>query len=110
MIYSVEISPDAKRDLFDVLQYIRENDSLEQARAIVSRLEDRIASLETMPSRGNRPPEMDYFGPHSYREVHEPPFRIFYRVKGNVVQVLSVLDARRNVRDILADRFMKRPS
>jgi plasmid stabilization system protein ParE len=108
--YIIEISPDAKRDLFEISLYIKKNDSLEQARKIVSRLEDRIATLETMPSRGKRPPEMERFGPHSFRELHEPPFRIFYRVKGNIVQVLSFLDARRNVRDILADRIMKRSS
>ena len=43
----------------------------------------------------------------TYRELIERPWRILYRVEANTVYVLALIDARRNVEDILLDRFVR---
>jgi len=40
-----------------------------------------------------------------YREIVTAPWRIIYRISDKNVYVLSVLDARRNVEDILLKRL-----
>ena len=43
------------------------------------------------------------------RELIESPWRILYRIEADTVYVLAVIDARRNVEDLLLDRFVRRP-
>ncbi|MDD4169451.1 MAG: type II toxin-antitoxin system RelE/ParE family toxin [Desulfotomaculaceae bacterium] len=42
----------------------------------------------------------------NYRELIAPPWRIIYKIEGNKVLVLAVINARRNVEDVLLDRFI----
>jgi plasmid stabilization system protein ParE len=61
------------------------------AERLIARLHLRIASLERLPGRGRRVPEL----PGSdARELVEGNFRIVYRVVGKEIQVLTVFDSR----------------
>jgi hypothetical protein len=40
-----------------------------------------------------------------YREIILAHWRMIYRIAGQTVYVLAVFDARRNLEDILLDRF-----
>jgi hypothetical protein len=41
-----------------------------------------------------------------YRELIELPWRIIYKIEEDKVFVLAVIDGRRNMEDILLDRFV----
>lgn len=45
-------------------------------------------------------------GISQYREVVISPWRVIYRVEAARVLVVSVIDSRRNVEDILLGRFL----
>ncbi|HNY64188.1 MAG TPA: type II toxin-antitoxin system RelE/ParE family toxin [Deltaproteobacteria bacterium] len=51
-------------------------------------------------------PELQEQGIIQYRELIVAPWRIISRISKNSVYVLSVLDARQNVEDILLKRFI----
>jgi len=73
---------------------------------ILQNIKQKVSALYTMPDRGRIVPELKAQGIHTYRELIIAPWRIIYRISDTTVFVLSVIDSRRNVEDILLDRFI----
>ena len=59
-----------------------------------------------MPGRCRIVPELKDQGIMQYRELIVPPWRIMFRIAEMKVYVLSVLDSRRNIEDILLKRLV----
>lgn len=96
----------AQNDLKHVTEYIS-IDSPGHAPQILKKIKQKASDLYTMPDRGRIVPELKDQGIHTYRELIIAPWRIIYRVSDTTVFVLSVIDSRRNVEDILLDRFVR---
>lgn len=96
----------AQSDLKQIIDYIA-FDSPENALQILKKLRQKASSLYALPDRGRIVPELKDQGIHMYREIMDPPWRIIYRISAATVYVLSVIDSRRNVEDILLNRFVK---
>jgi addiction module RelE/StbE family toxin len=95
----------AERDLEQIVDYIA-RDSESKALDILHALRSKASNLKTMPERGRIVPELKAHGIATYRELIVAPWRMIYRADGKTVLVLSVIDARRNLEDILLDRFL----
>lgn len=103
--YNVYWSEAAENDLVSVIEYIaREN--LLQAGKIFGEIKKRAQSLNAFPDRGRMVPELQNQGITLYRELIIGPWRVMYRVSEDSVYVLSVLDSRQNVEDILLQRLI----
>ena len=72
----------------------------------IDRILDRGEALATMSHRGRPPPELRTIGDRTWLEVIESPWRVLYRVVGDVVEIHAVLDGRRDLRDLLLDRLL----
>ncbi len=96
----------AEKDLAGIIEYIASEDA-GRALAVLNRIKRRAAGLEHMPKRGRIVPELRRQGISRFREIVVNPWRILYRIEGNTVYVVSVLDGRRNVEDILLERMLK---
>ncbi len=59
-----------------------------------------------MPERCRLVPELKGQGIMQYRELIVPPWRILFRIAEKKVYILSVLDSRRNIEDILLERLI----
>ncbi|MFZ5774692.1 MAG: type II toxin-antitoxin system RelE/ParE family toxin [Thermodesulfobacteriota bacterium] len=70
-------------------------------------MKEAAAALSRFPERGPLVPELLAQGISLYRELVVAPWRIVYRVSGSTVFVLLVMDARRNVEDVLLGRLLK---
>jgi len=103
--YSVRWADTAEHDLEAIIDFIAE-DSPENAMLILEQLRERAANLNSSPERGRIVPELKEHGIIIYRELIFPPWRIIYRLHEQAVYVLAVLDSRRNLEDILLDRFV----
>lgn len=103
--YEVIWSDAAKRDLDGIVDYIA-HDSVSNAVNVFNKIKGMCSDLYFYPSRGRVVPELRDYGVLWYRELVVKPWRIIYRVIGNRVFVLSVVDSRRNVEDILLSRFL----
>jgi toxin ParE1/3/4 len=103
--YQVVWTLTARRDLKELVEYLTV-DSGVQARKVYFATREKADNLRQMPLQGRIVPELRYFGILSYRELINPPWRIIYKIEGNKVWVLAVIDGRRNVEDILLDRFI----
>jgi toxin ParE1/3/4 len=102
--YDVRWSETSENDLVAIVQYVAE-DNPHQAHEIFKRIKETASNLRAFPDRGRIVPELLEQGVTQYRELIIPPWRIIYRVSENKVYVLSVLDSRQNVEDMLLRRL-----
>jgi toxin ParE1/3/4 len=95
----------AENDLKEIIEYIA-TDSPTNALITLKKIKQKASSLYTLPERGRIVPELKDQGILLYRELIVPPWRIIYRISEMKVYVLSILDARQNVEDILLGRLI----
>lgn len=104
--YKVEWAAVAEVDLKQTIDYIA-IDSPGNALQILERIKQKVSALYTLPERGRIVPELQGQGISIYRELIVGPWRIVYRISDTTVFVLSIIDSRQNVEDILLKRFLK---
>lgn len=85
----------AVADLEAIADYIA-LENIAAASALVQRITLRVRQLEDHPESGSRPRELG--NRTRYRQLAEPPCRIFYRFDGKHVFILHVLRTERLLR------------
>ena len=106
MKYEVRIDNVASGDLYAIYRYVAINDSPVNAGHLLDSIQKAMLSLETMPARGNHPPEMQRWGIFDFREIFFKPYRIIYEIRDKSVFIHVVLDGRRNCEDLLQQRLL----
>ncbi|MHB8842911.1 MAG: type II toxin-antitoxin system RelE/ParE family toxin [Candidatus Aquicultor sp.] len=107
MRYKVIIDSQAKLDLKEIFIYVAMNDSVQSANKLLDALEETCYKLEKFPERGHIPPELRPTGIKSYLEILYKPYRIIYEIENNLIYIHSVIDGRRNIQEILSNRFLR---
>ena len=95
----------AENDLKNIIEYISVN-SPQNALKILKKIKQKATNLYTLPERGRIVPELQDQGVLQYRELVIPPWRLIYRTSERKIFVLSVIDSRQNVEDILLKRLI----
>ena len=86
----------ALNDLDAIADYIAlENPAA--AAELVRRVFAHVEQLEAHPESGNKPPEL---GRSRYRQIVEPPCRVFFRFDGEKVFVLHLMCAEQLLRPV----------
>ena len=97
----------AENDLKEIIGYISiRNPS--NAKKILRKIKSKASSLYTFPERGRIVPELQKQGISQYRELIISPWRLIYRISEKEIFVLSFLDSRQNVEDILLNRLIQK--
>ena len=104
-IHVVRWSETSQNDLKSIIEYIAE-DNPSHAYKVFGDIKTKASALHSFPERGRIVPELQDQGITQYRELIVPPWRIIYRISGEAVYVLSILDSRQNVEDILLKRLL----
>ncbi len=94
-------SRDASDDLIDIISFIADRSGNKMAREVYSRIKERVESVIEFPATGRVVPELTTIGITDIHELIEPPWRVFYRIYQNEVRILSVIDGRRNIEELL---------
>ena len=102
--YEVIWSHVAENDLRNIIKYVAE-DSPVNASNVFKKIRQKASSLYTLPERGRIVQELRDHGILQYRELTISPWRVIYRISGKIVYVLSILDSRQNIEDILLKRL-----
>jgi toxin ParE1/3/4 len=84
----------ALADLDAIADYIA-LDKPEAASALVKRVFEHVEHLQQYPESGSRPPELKR---SRYRQIVEPPCRVFYRYDGEQVYILYVMRSEQLLR------------
>ena len=81
----------ALSDLDAIADYIA-LDKPDAASALVKKVFEHVGHLQSYPESGSRPPELKR---SRYRQIIEPPCRVFYRYDGERVYILYVMRSER---------------
>ena len=95
----------AENDLKNIIEY-NSVDSPQNAIKILEKIKKKASNLYTLSERGRIVPELQGQGILQYRELVIPPWRLIYRIDERKIYVLSVIDSRQNVEDILLNRLI----
>ncbi len=106
MKYQVEWAEVAEHDLKQIIDYIAV-DSPGNALPILKKIRQKVSNLYALPERGRIVPELQDQGIQIYRELIVAPWRVVYRISDITVYVLSVIDSRQNVEDVLLNRLIR---
>jgi len=104
--YKIEWATVAESDLKQIIDYIAA-ESPDNAMHLFKKIRQKASGLYVFPERGRIVPELQGQGINIYRELILEPWRIVYRISDETVFVLSVIDSRQNVEDILLSRLIK---
>ncbi len=102
--YEVIWAETAEKDLLKVIEHVAQN-SPGNATKILRKIKKRVDDLYYSPTRCRIIPELYEHGITQYREMIIKPWRVMFRISNEKVYVLSVLDSRRNIEDILLKRL-----
>ena len=91
----------ASDDLVEIITYIKERSGKQIANEIYLRIINHVEKIVIFPESGRLIPELLALGIIDIREIIETPWRIFYRVETSEVQIISIIDGRRNVEELL---------
>lgn len=105
--YQVVWAAVAEHDLREIIGYISV-ESPGNALRILQKIKEKASILHTLPEKGRIVPELQDQGISQYRELIIPPWRLIYRIAKHEIYVLSVIDSRRNVEDILLKRLIQK--
>ncbi|MBX3248339.1 MAG: type II toxin-antitoxin system RelE/ParE family toxin [Myxococcales bacterium] len=98
----------ALADYEAILDFVTERDGIEHAERLHRKLHPAVGRLATHPERCRVVPELRAVGVVTYRELIVKPYRVPFRVRGDDVLVLAVLDARRDLEETLFARLTQR--
>lgn len=107
MAFHVQLTEDAARDLAEIFDYLDRYHSPARATDVLEQVERRFLSLSDYPHSGSHPKELLDLGIQEYREVLCHPYRIIYRVLGQIVYVLVIADGRRDMQTLLQRRLLQ---
>jgi toxin ParE1/3/4 len=93
-------------DLEQIVGFVAERSPASASR-LLRKIETSARSLENASSRGRVVPEFALFGIEEWRELILAPYRLIYRVSGKQIAILALLDARRDLQDLLLERLVR---
>ena len=108
MSFEVFLTADAACDLEELYQYIVRHDAPGKAEHVLMSIEKTFSSLSESPERGAYPKELLALGIRDYREVFFKPYRVIYRVMGDTVYVLLIVDGLRDMQTLLQRRLLEK--
>ncbi len=104
--YSVIWTNSAKYDLENIIEYIKIA-SISNAKEIFFEITEKCNNLYYFPIKCKIVPELQQIEIVKYREVIYKKWRVIYKIDNQKVYILIVVDASRNVEDLLFQRLLK---
>lgn len=107
MKFVVRLAPEAEDELLSIYLQVAKADAAARAEELLDRLADAVTALDRLARRGRAVPELVRVAVREFRELILKPHRIIYEIVGRQVYVHAVLDGRRDLRDLLAERLLR---
>jgi toxin ParE1/3/4 len=104
--YFVNMTQSAENDLNEIILFIAQNNP-QNALKILEKIQAKINTLDHSPYRGAYVPELLARNIKEYRQITESPWKVIYRVDDEIVNILAIIDSRRNLSDVLVRKLLK---
>ena len=106
MKYSIVWSIDASSELLDIVAFQKEKYGSRKALETYEKLREKVLVTREQPDIGRVVPELTAIGLLSVRELIEAPWRVLYTVNDGRIEIISVIDSRRNFEEILYKKIL----
>ena len=106
--HALRWTKNAKDDLLNIVTRIKEDGSPTTAKEIYKRLKDKAHSSNLFPLKGRVVLELQIEGIMHYREIIVTPWRIIYKVGSDTVYIMSIIDSRQNVDNLLLEKILSK--
>ena len=103
----VLILASAQADLLALRSYIVKNFSSTTWKTTYTKLKTSIQNLATFPHLGGIPPELESLNLTQYRQILSSKNRVIYEVRQDAVYVHLIVDARRDLKEVLMQRLLR---
>ncbi len=100
MNYTIEWTKDAVRNLNEILDYIIQNDGKSIAEKNYQKIKKKTSLLKVSPLQGRDVKELKSLK-KEYYEVIVKPWTIIYTIDKEIINILLVIDSRRDLEELL---------
>ncbi len=106
MSFKVIWSEDASLDLVDIVSHIKIHSGKGIAKEIYTRIKSKVDNIVDFPKAGMVVPELVNIGVTDIYQIIVSPWKVYYKVIEDKILVLSVIDGRRNLEEILYKKII----
>jgi toxin ParE1/3/4 len=106
MKYKINWSKDAGEEFIEIISWYKHNVGKNAAQKIYSKINSQIEKLKDMPGIGKAVQILKDIGVNNYRQIVQDNWIIYYRVEGRNIYIVSVIDGRRNLEEILYKKII----
>jgi toxin ParE1/3/4 len=99
-------SKDAGDELFEIISYIKYNTGKITAKKIYEKINNEIKKASKNPAGRRIAPMLRNFGINNIHQVNISTWAIFYKVNNDRMEIVSIIDQRRNLEEILYRKVM----
>jgi toxin ParE1/3/4 len=106
MKYKIIWSKDAGEEIFEIISWYKYNVGKSAAQRIYTKINSQIKKLKNMPGIGKKAQILKDIGIHDYRQIVQEHWIIYYKVERESIHIISVIDGRRNLEEILYKKII----
>jgi toxin ParE1/3/4 len=106
MKYKINWSKDAGEEFIEIISWHKYTAGKNAAQRIYSKINSQIKKLKDMPGMGKQVPTLKDIGINDYRQIIQDHWIIYYKVDGQTINIISVIDGRRNLEEILYKKII----
>ena len=96
----------ASLDLIEIVEFVR-SDRPEAASRLGREILRAAARIARQPLSGRVIPELQEQGISDYRQTLVSPYRVIYAVRDQTIDIVAVIDSRRDLDAALFQRFLQ---
>jgi len=100
-------SEDAGNELLEIISYIKRNSGNINAKNIYKKIMDKVNDASGNAEGRRISPLLKEFGIIDIHQINVNPWLIYYRVEGNIMKIISIIDMRRNLEEILYQKIIE---
>ena len=106
MKHEIIWSKDAGDELTEIISYIKYTTGKMSAEKIYTKIINRVKQISENPEGKRIAPLLREFGIHYIHQLNISPWILFYKVADKKMEIISIIDERRNLEEILYRKML----
>jgi len=105
--FNIKWASPALDDLDEIIEYISKT-NLTYSIKVMDKIYEQVSKLDMYPERCRIVPELEKYGYLIYRQLVVDYWKVVFKIEGNIVYIMLIIDGRRNIEDIILKKILFR--
>ena len=105
--FNIKWASPALDDLDEIIEYISKT-NLTYSIKVMDKIYEQVSKLDMHPERWRIVPELEKYGYLIYRQLIVDYWKVIFKIEGNIIYIMLVIDGRRNIEDIILKKILFR--